>query len=456
LQKKQKKEGEQRLPLVKQVLFCLVILFLFFGSVEAVFRIFDWFNPYLAEDPFAGFERSLIPGFIEAEDDTMFLCRNPDLQNLPNNRFPLQVDPGTLRAAILGGSNVVNLEIDLLESAIADSTGYAVSIVNAGVNSYGSQRLAPLAEEVLDIFDIDLLILYTGHNEFQERRFYRHLIEESPIIREIRIRLWHLHLYTSIRTAVREVRLRTVGFEEKEPWAVPGRRSVLPEKPELAGMHGNWEESLMTYRHFRFNLQKIGKLAGRRGIPLLVVLPVSNDQYLSWSPCFHETWTPEEIEELDRRWEEGWSLYSYYGQTNGAIEVLENLEDEFGPHSGIELGLHRLFNAIGDSVTAVTWLRKSYDNDCSPSMANDRIAGILRDFAETEGHRLLDARTKFRGLSRLGIITREFMADHCHLNRKGRGILFEMIAKEVADMLETGALLIGEADRSPAAQHGDD
>jgi len=439
---KRRNEFRRRISPVKQVFFCLVPLVVFLASTEAALRFFDLYNPYLAEDPFAGFEPSLMPGFIEAVDDRDYLCRNPVLHILQDNCFPAQVDGGTLRPAVLGGSNVVNFDIAALESAIAGSTGYDVNVVNAGANSYGSQRLAPLAGEVLDLFDIDLLILYMGHNEFLERRFYRHLIEGSPVIREIRIRLWRLHLYTCIRAAAREVRIRTIGFKEKEPWPVPKKRSVLPEKAEIFGVYENWQESLMVYHHFRFNLNKIGLLAACGEVPLLIVTPVSNDLNSAWSPCFHETRTPEEIEEFTRRRNEAWNLFALDNQTVKAIEILEKLENDFGPHSAVELDLNRFYTALGDPETALSWLRKSCDSDCSPAMANDRIAGILREFAEDHGHRLLDARTGFHEISEFGIVGHEVLADHCHLNQNGQEILFEMIAKEIAAMIENGDLTI--------------
>ena len=441
---KEEKENKfrERISPAKQALFCLAIIFMFLSSTEVCLRFFDWFNPYRAEDPFAGFERDLVPGFIKTDDGSEYTVRNPDIQRLSDVHFPAQVDAGTLRPVLLGGSNVVNFDLALLESAIKESTGYEVSVASAGANSYGSQRLALLAEEALELFDPDLLVIYMGHNEFQERRFYRHLIEESPVIREMRIWLWRLHLYTAIREAVHEARVRTIGYKEKEPWIRPSQRFVLPSNPEFDGIHLNWEESLMTYRHLRFNLKKIELSAVGREIPLLIVTPVSNDLSGPWSPCFHKTITPEDEMEFDRRWTETWTFITSGDRTLRAIRNLEQLESDFGPHAAVQQGLSRLYFALGDSATAVSWHRKSLDSDCSPSMANDRIADILCGFAKAGGHRLLDARAEFRKFSRFGIVGHEFISDHCHLNSEGKEKLFEMIANEIAVMIESNLISI--------------
>ena len=48
-------------------------------------------------------------------------------------------------------------------------------VVNCGGVSYASYRLVPILEEVLENYTPDLVILYTGQNEFLEDRTYAHL-----------------------------------------------------------------------------------------------------------------------------------------------------------------------------------------------------------------------------------------------------------------------------------------
>ena len=48
-------------------------------------------------------------------------------------------------------------------------------VINAGLLSYGSYRVAMVMEELIT-YEPDLFIVYTGHNEFLERRTYKEII----------------------------------------------------------------------------------------------------------------------------------------------------------------------------------------------------------------------------------------------------------------------------------------
>ena len=51
-------------------------------------------------------------------------------------------------------------------------------MINCGGVSYASYRLGPILDEVLG-YEPDLIMLYTGHNEFLEARTYPRLIEPA-------------------------------------------------------------------------------------------------------------------------------------------------------------------------------------------------------------------------------------------------------------------------------------
>jgi len=83
------------------------------------------------------------------------------------------------RVLLLGGSNVRRLAEDYLEQRLTELSppGHpGWEVFNLGREGYGSERLAILARQAL-VTEPDVVVLYSGHNEFIERRFATELDE---------------------------------------------------------------------------------------------------------------------------------------------------------------------------------------------------------------------------------------------------------------------------------------
>ena len=89
------------------------------------------------------------------------------------------------RVLLLGGSNTMLLPEVLLEEALvagdaadpADARGWEV--INLGRAGYGSARVLILVEQALRLLDPDVVVIYSGHNEFVEAGF-RFEVEGAP------------------------------------------------------------------------------------------------------------------------------------------------------------------------------------------------------------------------------------------------------------------------------------
>ena len=57
-------------------------------------------------------------------------------------------------------------------------------VINVGAISYASYRTAGLMEELAQ-YEPDLFIVYTGHNEFLERRTYDTLSERPSLVTDV-------------------------------------------------------------------------------------------------------------------------------------------------------------------------------------------------------------------------------------------------------------------------------
>jgi len=156
-----------------------------FLAAEVVCSILDVGDPSLRPDPFVGFV-SKRPLFRLSEEETRyeiaanrFLCFQPDsfLRQKPENGY---------RIFCLGGSTVQGRPYSTetsfttwlrlsLEEADSDRT---FEVVNCGGISYASYRLTVILDEVLQ-YDPDLILIYTGHNEYLEDRSYAQVKRRS-------------------------------------------------------------------------------------------------------------------------------------------------------------------------------------------------------------------------------------------------------------------------------------
>ena len=145
-----------------------------FLLLEVVFRVADIGRQRELGDPYIGFS-AIHPLFeLNAAGDCYEVAASRQEFFRPD-RFLASKPQDEFRVFCLGGSTVQGrpfaietsfttwLELSL--QAAAPNTKWRV--VNCGGVSYASYRLAPIMEEIL-AYEPDLIILYTGHNEFLE------------------------------------------------------------------------------------------------------------------------------------------------------------------------------------------------------------------------------------------------------------------------------------------------
>jgi hypothetical protein len=250
-------------------------------AAEGLFRLLDWGRPTYRDDPFVGFS-AVRPLFIRSEDGSRWEIAPSRRMFFRPASFPAAKAPGTYRIFCLGGSTVLGhpfavetsfttwLQIDL-EAADPDRRW---EVINCGGISYASYRLVPILEEVLR-HEADLVIVYTGHNEFLEDRQY------APIRDLPRAVAWPWELLLQTRT----YNLLRAGYERLAgPQDAPEGRPILgPEADAMLDWQGGFDryhrdERLRegVIRHFRCNLERMVGIARDAGVPLILANPVSN------------------------------------------------------------------------------------------------------------------------------------------------------------------------------------
>jgi hypothetical protein len=258
------------LRLGQRLALALVPLALLLGSTELLLTLFD-----LAPGDNAYFSR----GF---DDSARYLVPDPDVQGGWVTRIydglnpELEVPPkgARRRVLLLGGSNTRRLAEAYLQQRLSDLSpeqhpGWEV--FNLGREGYGSERVAILLEQAL-VLEPDVVVVYSGHNEFIERRFADELDSSMSFWeREIAFGLSNLRSFRL---------LKGLWASEPPPRDTSRESDDRPEDFQLAIKTFNtmtWTGTLRYLEAFRRNLARLSARATDAGTSVVLCTLVSND-----------------------------------------------------------------------------------------------------------------------------------------------------------------------------------
>ncbi|MCB1021324.1 MAG: tetratricopeptide repeat protein, partial [Acidobacteria bacterium] len=254
----------------KRLLFAAAAFVLFFGGLELALRALG--AGKVDADPFVGFAAT-VPLYVERDG---WMETNPSKALWFNQqRFEKKKPAGVVRIFTLGGSTTYGRPYD----DVASFSGWlrellgevdpakTYEVINAGGVSYASYRVAAVMEELL-AYEPDIFVVYTGHNEFLERRTYSSLLAAPR---------WTLALGGLLeRTAIFRA-----GRELLSP---PAPKAILPAEVDTvldnsAGperYHRDDPLASAVTEHFERNLQRMTELARRAGAHILFVTPAAS------------------------------------------------------------------------------------------------------------------------------------------------------------------------------------
>ena len=188
------------IPVRRQIVYATVVVVVFFVLAEGLLALVGIQPIVVQQDPYVGFS-SYFPLFVAGSDGRMATASNKLALFNPQS-FDRRKKPGTYRIFTLGGSTTYGRPFDDGTSFTGWLRTYLETldpersweVVNAGGISYASYRVATLMEELVE-HEPDLFVIYSGNNEFLEKRTYGELIEtlEDPgvLTRTLqRTRLW--------------------------------------------------------------------------------------------------------------------------------------------------------------------------------------------------------------------------------------------------------------------------
>lgn len=399
---------------------------------------------YEVPDAFVSF-RSIRPLFVANESTGRYETAADRLVYFRPDSFELNKQPGAYRVFCLGGSTVQGRPF-ALETAFSTWLALALSaadpkrefeVVNCGGISYASYRLVPILDEVL-AYEPDLIVLYTGHNEFLEDRTYREAKQASEFVVQAQRLASRTNFYHLVRYAMQESSgdspPENEAKVEQDPFAPDILETEvtasLDHKGGLAEYHRDLKWQADIARHFRASIEGMIARCKAAGVPLILINPTEN---LRDCPPFKSEHRAGLTQDELKQWRHYARAARELMPENpraALAELLAAVEiDDL--HAGLHYRLGRCYDALLMPQKAEASYRRALEMDVCPLRMTEPLHEALLVAAADSDTPLIDVRQMFQQLSANGIPGDEMLIDHVHPSITGH----QRIATAIAELL---------------------
>lgn len=320
-----------------------------------------------------------------------------------DQEFPVKKD--AYRIFILGGSSVNYLgNFDALKKKLELKRPHKkIEIINAGGLSYGTNRLLLVLEEILE-YRPDLIVLYSGHNEFEEE--YLKMEKRRTVFTRLNDFLLHFRVYQALSRAHSDIRKNVLMAGMK-----PDNCKIAPFtlNPQVRwGRSSGEDEKMSIYGNYKSNIESMIKMAKNNSIKMVISTVAYNQ--LGAPPFYSLT-------------------YGNYEDFKKNVSH-DKLEEWLGKETKdpfVEYAIGEFLYQRKEFSEAEKHFEKAYILDSQPHRANSVTNSIVKSLARQYEISLADIEARVMENSEGGIPSPDLFSDHCHLNDKGREILLDEI-----------------------------
>lgn len=347
------------------------------------------------------------------------------------------------RIFVLGGSSVqgypypyiiafpAQLEI-LLSSRFPD---WSFHVINCGVTALNSFALVDFTEEILD-YQPDLLIVYSGHNEFygafgsasSVKSFTR-----NRLLTRITMKLQRSAVYRSVQS----VSSKLAGWTSEDTPQI-GLIEIMAKNQAIP-----WDSTLVddTLLNFKENVQIICNMAANAGVPVVIGTVVSNVEGLSPMGLLNDD--SAYFNSLKTRGLE----YLAASDITGTAQIADELKNKFPINAwgSFLAGKSKNLNHPGSGCVE---LKNARDLDGLRFRAPGRLNDIIRQIGVESGNHVtvVDIEPAFDEYSGKGCPGYDLFVDHVHPTAYGHYLIALTIARQ---LVETQVLKLPDMSNQP-------
>ena len=382
-------------------------------------------------DPFAGFSERV--RVFRAEPARGVYATPPAAVQRSFNYQEFQLDKAEngFRFFTLGGSSAYGFpwgsEIaftrvlgDALRASRPERT---IEAVNASGMSYGSNRLRVLSHEVID-YAPDVVIVYEGHNEFVEARFYRELLGRDDRLDPMRTVLYRWRLFTLATRMSDWIRDRSAPAPEPAK-AGPHDAGALVgldvDRDEPTGVDAAEKERVRA--RFEENLRDIvARVQASGRTMVLCTVPANLRDWTPYQSAFDPALPLAQRDEVIAAIADGRHRLEA-GDAAGAIERLEGARALASGYADVQFVLGRAYETAGRRDDARAAYLRARDADTLPARVISSINESTRRVAADTGALLVDVDRLFEEASPHGLVGFNLIEDYVHPNPQGHRLI---------------------------------
>ena len=414
------------------------------GAVELVLALAGVRPVLLDEDPYVGFS-SRVPLFEErtAADGTVRRVTAPNKLAFFNaQELAVPKPAGAFRIFCVGGSTTYGRPYDDRTSfcgwlraflPAADPTR-EWEVVNAGGISYASFRVAMLMEELI-AYEPDLFVVYSGQNEFLERRTYAEILAQPPLARWLGAAVTRTRIGTVARRGVLALRAGNGGGKGE------GGRAMLAAEVEtrlddVVGPDDYERDDATAARvveHYRHNLSRMADVARAGGAEILYVTPASNLRDCSPFKSQHrDGWSDADEARFADAMQRGTAALDggRFADAVAAFDAALALDDRYAAAHYLR---GRALDAAGRSTEAKLAFERAVDEDVCPLRALSAMRPVPAEVSAARSALHVDFAALAEGWSADGIPGEDLFLDHVHPTIDGHRRLALAILQRLVD-----------------------
>ena len=285
-------------------------------------------------------------------------------------------------------------------------------MVNCGGVSYASYRLAPIIDEILG-YEPDLIVLYTGQNEFLEDREYAPVHQTAPWIARTHDRLSASRTYSFLRQQ----------FTSSEPSKSEAELMPTDAEARLDYRGGldkykqddAWKQGVVA--HFRHNLQRMVDAAQAKNVPIILVNPVCNLKDVAPFKSVTDLKLSDlKLSELP---------------VSERIAKLESMLSGHERNAELHFQLGQAYLLAGKIELAKKHLLAAKEEDICPLRATEPIYEAIAAVQQNSAVPIVDVRAFFESQTPDQLPGSESLVDHVHPTIRGHQQIAELLLAEM-------------------------
>lgn len=300
-----------------------------------------------------------------------------------------------------------------------------IEMLNLGSNAFNSLSILKLFEDVKQ-YDPDLLIIYTGHNEYfgpnefslstQASRF-----SSQKFIHSTFLSLRQTYLYQGLRWLLKKINKKGIAkYQNYAEWSL--KNTIAIDDPYHDEVRKNYQQ----------NLTELIRMAKRQGIKVVLCTPISN---LTFPP-----FVSQYSHDLDIETRTNWdtlrnqaSVLFDQKRYDDALGVWKELYDIDSTYADVHYYVGMNYAMLGDYDIAAHALTRATDLDALPFRAKSYLQATCRELAKKENIILADTDQFFRQLSGKQYPEPSLLLDHVHPTEPGYYYLALFLARTLVE-----------------------